>query len=154
MISWLVLFDEENQSDEVKLLQNWSANYNLFLLGYGIKKNQSADIFNLISNHEINGIIFPISSSKNYLDESFKKDSEKIIRLNLPIICFNINRNLGLDENNCPRFLWSIGALHMPFTKDDTDFALKNIKINARETENTGSFFFRRNYPYDDPLSV
>jgi len=100
MISWLVLFDEENQSDEVKLLQNWSANYNLFLL------------------------------------------------------CFNINRNLGLDENNCPRFLWSIGALHMPFTKDDTDFALKNIKINARETENTGSFFFRRNYPYDDPLSV
>ena len=153
MKSWLVLFDEENQNDEIKLLENWSANYNLYSLGFGIKKIQSTDILDFISVKNIDGIIFLIGSSSNYLNESFKEDSEKIIALTLPIICFNISKNLGLDEDNCPRFLWSIGALHMPFTKNDVDFTLKSIKYNARVTENTGSFFFRRNFPYDDPLS-
>ena len=149
--NWLVLFDSENQATETQSLKEWST-CNLFLFPFNIKENQSMDILKEISKHNIQGIIFVIGPSTNYLHSIFLEDSKKVISLTLPIICFNINQNLGLDEISCPRFLWSVGAIHMPLTAEDVTFTLCNIKADARIHESTGSFFFRRNYPYDDPL--
>jgi hypothetical protein len=71
----------------------------------------------------------------------------------LTIICFNTNEWLGLYEENYPKFIADVGAIHMPLTKEDVIFTLNGNKENFRATNKTGSFYMRRNFPYyNDPF--
>jgi hypothetical protein len=152
MANCLVLFDHENQLNEVQHLLDWYPEFNFTKRGYSIKDGVTDDVIQLISDNQLTKIIFLIGSSTRYLHSNFKKDTEEISKLDLPIICFNINKCLGTDEDNCPKFMASIGAVHMPFTKKDVVFTLTNHKQDSRKEYREGSYYMKRNFQNIDPM--
>lgn len=143
-----ILFDEENQQEEVTLLKKWELDYDLGFIGYGIKSKKSD--FTDIDIKDYSIFVILIGESSRFLSAQFISDVKLIINSPKSILCFNINGFIGLSEEECPRILWDCGAIHMSFDKENVSYSLSAIKSDARETNKSGSFHFRKEArPYD-----
>ena len=150
MLNSLVLFDDENQIEEITLLKNWELASDFNLAGFAIKdeivnKRQEIDL------SEIDLVIVLIGESTKFLGSRFKTVTQKILQSDVSILCLNTNGFIGLEENICPKILADAGCIHMPFTKKDLQLSLSYIKPNGRLKNKTGSFHFKNYTP--DPLA-
>lgn len=141
-----ILFDEENQQNEIALIKNWNLNHHLTYIGYTIKDKQ----LDLVSLDETEIFVILIGISTKFLSMQFTERVKSIIDSTKAILCLNINGFIGLNEGDCPRMLWDCGALHMPFDEENVRYSLNVIKLNTRIDNPTGSFHFRKDArPFD-----
>jgi len=143
-----VLFDEENQQQEIALLNAWQLNHQFTYKGYAIKDDHF--YFETLNVEEIDLFIILIGESSRFLSLQFIADLKLIINSNKTVLCLNTNGFIGLNEDNCPRILWDCGALHMPFDEENVRYSLNVIKLDTRIDHPTGSFHFRKDArPFD-----
>lgn len=148
MRSITVLFDTENQQQELISLKSWRLPYHFSFRAYHIKATDQIHLPLDITQTDL--FVILIGTSTNYLSASFYEDLKEIINADKAIICFNLNETIALDENNCPRLLWDCGTINMPFTKKDVAYTLEITALNARVTHPTNSYHIRKNpRPYD-----
>lgn len=141
-----ILFDEENQQNEIALIKKWNLNHHLTYIGYTIKDKQ----LDLVSLDETEIFVILIGISTKFLSTQFTERVKSIIGSTKAILCLNINGFIGLNEDDCPRMLWDCGALHMPFDEENVRYSLNVIKLDTRIDNSTGSFHFRKDArPFD-----
>lgn len=143
-----VLFDEENQQQDIALLKAWQLNHQFTYKGYAIKDDHS--YFESFDVEETDLFIILIGESSRFLSGQFITDLKLMMNATKAILCLNTNGFIGLNEDNCPRILWNCGALHMPFDEENVRYSLNVIKLDTRIANPTGSFHFRKDArPFD-----
>ena len=143
-----VLFDEENQQQEIVLLKAWQLDHQFTYSGYAIKDDHSYTQPLNVDKTEL--FIIIIGESNRFLSAQFITDLKLIMNSTKAILCLNTNGFIGLNEDNCPRVLWDCGALHMPFDEENVRYSLNVIKPDTRIEHPTGSLHFRKDArPFD-----
>jgi len=143
-----VLFDEENQQQEIALLKAWQSDHQFTYSPYAIKDDHSYS--KPLNVEESDLFIILIGESSRFLSAQFIDDLKLIINSSKTILCLNMNGFIGLNEEDCPRALWDCGALHMPFDEENLRYSLSVIKLDTRIHHPTGSFHFRKDArPFD-----
>lgn len=143
-----VLFDEENQTQEVDLLKKLKLVHDFNYYGYTIKSKGLNR--QLLAIEKTDLFVILIGPSTRFLSSQFIDDLKLIINATKAILCLNLGGMIGLDENDCPRLLWDCGALHMSFSEEDFIYLLNVIKLDDRKAIRAGSFHIRKYpRPYD-----
>jgi hypothetical protein len=138
-----ILFDAENHQEELAALKSWKLPYHFSFRGYHIKAEDENNLPIDITQTDL--FVILIGASTNYLSVGFFEDVREIINSDKAILCFNLGKTIGLDENNCPRLLWNCGTINMPFTKDDFTYTLDIIVLDARIIDPKKSYHIRKN---------
>lgn len=142
-----VLYDEENNLEQIALLKKADTIARFNFYGYSIKSKSENTAIDL-NKRDI--CIVLIGESTRFLANHFLLDLQTVINSALPILCLNINEFIGLDEANCPRILWDCGAIHMPFNKENLIYLLREVKYQDRNENSKGSFHLRQHpRPFD-----
>ena len=138
-----VLFDKENQREEISLMKSWNLSHQLNFIGFDIKAGE--ENLDLADIEATTLFIVLIGESTRFLDRNFLASLTLLVASTRAILCLNLNGFVGLDENHCPRTLWDCGAIHMPFgSEKEINYWLDHIKHDARVEQRTGSFHFKK----------
>lgn len=129
-----VAFDGDNDIKYYEIMKAWDANKNVdFEFNDAHDLHQASDtslessikasLLDRFKNSKI--FILLVGEHTKYLRKFVKWEIETSIRLELPIICVNLNGS-AIEDENCPSSLDGHLALFIPFEEDKIKGAINN----------------------------
>ncbi|SDQ02644.1 TIR domain-containing protein (plasmid) [Carnobacterium viridans] len=149
-----VAFDGDNDIRYYHLMRAWRQRdnstfnfYDAHDLNTARDSSQEISIKRQLSIRMMNTKVFVllIGSNTRYLRKFVKWEIETAIRLNLPIICVNLNKSRSSD-NLCPVSLENKLAIFIPFEKKIMQHALENWPDSYKKYKllgKSGPYFYK-----------
>jgi hypothetical protein len=152
-----VSFDGDNDINYYRLMLAWKQSdnttfnfYNAHDVSSARDTSSEATIKSSLQERLRHSSVFVllIGKSTKYLYKFVRWEIEQAIKIDLPIICVNLNGRRSQDSDNCPALIRSELAVHISFNAKIIEHALSNWPLSHRDLRSrsqTGPFYYDQN---------
>jgi hypothetical protein len=153
-----VAFDADNDIHYYRLMQAWKQSDNLTFNFYdahdinNLRATSTEETIKTKLRERLNStIVFVllVGEHTKYLYQFVRWEIEQAIKLNLPIICVNLNGKRSIDNDRCPPILKNELVLHVSFNAKIIEKALtrwETLHYEHKKNGKTGDFYYDDDY--------
>lgn len=151
-----VAFDADSDINYYRLMKAWKqsdySNFDFYdahdlnnLRNWSNENTIKQRLRERLNNTKI--FVLLIGESTRFHYKFVKWEIEQAIKLNLPIVCVNLNGNRSIDTERCPPILRNQLAIHISFKSKIIETALDNWgywHYEHQKNGKTGDFFYNQ----------
>ncbi len=153
-----VAFDADNDIHYYRLMQAWKQSDNNSFNFYdahdinNLRQWSSEETIKLRLRERLNNtkvFVLLVGEQTKYLYKFVRWEIEQALKLNLPIICVNLNGQRSIDNDRCPPILKGELALHVSFNAKIIEKALirwETLHYENKKSGKTGDFYYDADY--------
>jgi len=149
-----IAFDADNDIHYYRLMQAWKQSDNITFNFYNahdlnnLMIESSEETIKRKLRERLNNtkvFVLLVGEQTRFLYKFVRWEIEQALKLNLPIICVNLNGKRSIDFDSCPPILRNELALHISYNAKIIEKALTDWEIIHYEYKNqnkTGDFYY------------